>query len=230
MLIIIVTSSLIAGCINYYRYIINENKPVTVTSLNDLELINEQKYAELSIRNLSDININQYVEEYSLFDMTRYENSAFAFRHFDQYGNPTRKVYLGEFNGQHIIVLADPTIDLLSIQNDSSIKGFVRTVNSKLESAVTEILRWRPANPAGTPEAKLERYNQSLTVETGSDDSNSIAVSVPKMLPKYFEIAAPIGKSPVNTKNIVIFALLIVLWLCSLYYLVFEYRKIRGTI
>ncbi|MNZ96235.1 hypothetical protein D3C78_1154200 [compost metagenome] len=235
MIIMLVTSALIAGCINYYWNISIQNTPFILTSLDDLGLIDEQEYSALSVSNLQDININQYADEHTSLDLSIYENSAYAFRHFDQYGNPSHKVYWGEFNGQHIIVLADPAIDVLSIENDTdgtdgaAIKGYVRTVSGRLESAVTRMLGWRPSYPEGTPEAKLELYNKSIAIGTGTD-SESNSVPVPKIFQKYFEVSAPKSKSPVNKQNMAIFGLILAIWIRSLYYLIFEYRKIRGTL
>ncbi|MNP38897.1 hypothetical protein D3C76_1324440 [compost metagenome] len=188
-----------------------------------------QKYTELSIGDLKDMKIRQYINESNSGEDFLYENSAYAFRHFDKYGNPNGEVYLGEFNEQHIIILADPTADLLSVQSNITVKGYVHDVDNRLESAVTKMLEWRPSNPEGTPEAKLEMYNNSLVIGS-SDKSNSNAISVPKIFPKYIEVTAPLRKSPVNTQNIVILGLLVAIWIRSLYFLVFEYRKTRSII
>ncbi|MNM78064.1 Tetratricopeptide repeat protein [compost metagenome] len=228
MITLLVTSTLIAGCINYYRYISNENKPVIITNLNDLEHV-EQQYTQLSIGNLQDMKIRQYVKESNSSEDFLYENSAYAFRHFDEYGNSTGKVYIGEFNGQHIIILADPAVDLLRVPSNVTVKGYVHNVDNKLESSVTKMLEWGPSNPEGAPEAKLEMYNNSLAIGS-SDKSNSNAISVPKIFPKYIEVTAPLRKSPVNIQNIVILGLLVAIWIRSLYFLVFEYRKTRSTI
>ncbi|MBA9083712.1 tetratricopeptide (TPR) repeat protein [Fontibacillus solani] len=229
MIIMLVTSALIIGCINYYWNISIQNTPFIVTSLKDLELINEQEYTALSVTNLQDININHYAGGVNSFDSGFYENSAYAFRHFDEYGNPTYRVYLGEFNGQHIIVFADPATDVLSIQSGTAIKGYVHAVSSRLESAVTHMLRWKPSNPEGTPEAKLELYNKSIAIGFDTDyESNS--APVPEINQKYIEISDPKTKSPVNKFNIATLGLIIAIWIRSLYYLVFECRKIRGTL
>lgn len=228
MIILLVTSALIAGCIDYYSYISKENKPIIITSLNDLEHV-EQQYTELSLSDLKDTKIRQYIKESNSSEDFIYENSAYAFFHFDEYGNPNGKVYLGEFNEQHIIILADPAADLLSVQSNITVKGYVHDVDNKLESAITKMLAWRPSSPEGTPEAKLEMYNNSLAIGS-SDKSNANAVSVPKIYPKYIEATAPLRKSPVNTLNIVIMGLLVGIWIRSLYFLVFEYRKTRSII
>ncbi|MMZ59294.1 Tetratricopeptide repeat protein [compost metagenome] len=231
MITLLATSALIVSCISYFMYMNSQNTTFTVTNLKDLELISEQEYAELTISNLKDTKVNQYPDEHGSTDSIIYENSAYAFLNYNQYGDPTYRIYLGEleFDGQHIIVAADPTVDMLNIPNGTSIKGYVHTVNSRLESVVTHMLKWKPSNPEGTPEAKLELYNKSIAIGY-SPDSESKSIPVPDIYQKYIEVTAPRWNSPVNTQNIALLVLILAIWTHSLYHLIFEYRKKRGLL
>ncbi|MCM3703071.1 tetratricopeptide repeat protein [Paenibacillus macerans] len=210
-------------CLYYYRENIHTRTPETIAGAQELIGMDEQRYAELTIKNVTDIHLGKYLTSDG---KVVFQNEDYAFIHADYYENLLGHVFLGEFSEKQLIVLADYTLGLLDDRKEINIKGYVHPLDTDMKTSVSRMLQWEPAYPADSTERLLEAYQHDLN-KVSSSQSEESTVSVPEFQPVYFEVAKPQVKSEFTIPNLLLFGFLLALWIYSLYRLAFEYRKVR---
>lgn len=210
-------------CLYYYRENVHTRTPETIAGAQELIGMDEQRYAELTIKNVTDIHMGKYLTSDG---KVVFQNEDYAFINFDYYENLSGHVFLGEFFEKQLIVLADYTLGLQDDRKEINIKGYVHPLDTDMKTSVSSMLQWEPAYPVDSTERLLEAYQHDLN-KVSSSQSEESAVSVPEFQPVYFEVAKPQVKSEFTIPNLLLFGFLFALWIYSLYRLAFEYRKVR---
>ncbi|RRJ63914.1 tetratricopeptide repeat protein [Paenibacillus oralis] len=221
-LALILALSLIV-CLYYYRENVHNRTPETIAGAQELIGMDEQRYAELTIKNVTDIHMGKYLTSDG---KVVFQNEDYAFINFDYYENLSGHVFLGEFSDKQLIILADYTLGLQEERKEIKIRGYVHHLDADMETAVSKMLQWKPVSPADSTERILEAYQYDIH-KVSSSPSEVSAASVPKFQPVYFEVAKPQVKSEFTIPNLLLFGFLSALWIYSLYRLAFEYRKVR---
>ncbi|MDR9856648.1 hypothetical protein RJP21_23885 [Paenibacillus sp. VCA1] len=237
VLIWIISSVLLIGCYHFYGYLTSLMKPVPAGNIQALERMKEQTYTSLTLTKLKDTGIGKYKigsgsgsGEGEGEDAYVYQNQAYAFRHFPEYGDAAGYFYLGEFDGYNMIVLSAARLDLENIQHKTTVLGYVHPASKELQADVIEMLQWKPEHPEGTPEAELELYTKSLVqhfklFQFGSKTKPIPKAVKPEILSKYIEVRAPIKNTETYRNLLVGFIVVALAWLYSSYIVITEFRS-----
>ncbi|GIO31551.1 MULTISPECIES: J domain-containing protein [Paenibacillus] len=235
VLIWIISSVSLIGCYHFYGYSTSLMKPVPAGNIQALERMKEQRYTSLTLTKLKDTGIGKYKlgsgeGEGEGEDAYVYQNQAYAFRHFVEYGDAAGYFYLGEFDGYNMIVLSAARLDLENMQHKTTVLGYVHPASKELQADVIEMLQWKPEHPEGTPEAELELYTKSLIkhLKLFQFGSKTKPITKPvklEIFSKYIEVRAPIKNTETYRNLLAAFIVVALAWLYSSYILITEFRS-----